>query len=862
MTTDAQNDATIWGALNDWGKSLPDWQRFIVSHAVRDGQLSDERVDEATRLFLRHSGLDEGTEELPSIPESVTGRQNSGAVAPLILKEMKSLKNVNAIPDTSSLKFGSGLTVIYGPNGAGKSGFARVLSAACFSRSEQEIIGNIYDETALDDPASAEILIDPGTGKAEAIAFSAGDENEALQRVSVFDSSVARIHLAQENTLGFQPTGFDVFDEVSRVMDLIGQKVDAAIAARTKPNNFGKLFVEPGPLAQEIDQLSATTDITKLRARCAFGETEQERLEEVARQEKEATAESPVDTLKTLETAKKDIEAIRTAISRLKPLLDDAACQTSRSMLDELKGATQAANKEGAEIVQHKDLKCTGTTEWDTFVEASRTLGHAEKDTYPEVGDPCLLCHRPLDEPSASLIRRMWGFLDGDARVAAQEANEKINHHLESLKALKTDLLPEGSRIRSDLSKAAPDLVSGLDAFSKILSARRDAIVGALDSGDREAVPSGDMTSPDALITQNVAAIEEQEKALKAGKFDEIIAKLKAEHIDLRQRQVLSKSIDDVADYVADMKWVAKANAQRRSSFNPRFLTEKQKALFKTLIEGAYKKHLEEECRKLDCALPIEFRARGSAGRTLRGLKAQGGYQPEKIFSEGEQRALALADFLTEVNLNPASAAVILDDPVTSLDHRRKRKIAQRLVSEAKTRQVIVFTHDLVFLTQLCGLANEESIDLVTHWVDRSEKVPGIVRLDESPANADAYKTPHRAEYFLAQAKKTAGQEKVDFIRIGAGALRTTLEEIILRDVFNGTIRRWDEHVRVNNLSGISWSEAVVDGIIELHGDLSRLIEGHSHSDEFSGEMPVADELSEMIDRAKELQKEAKKKRK
>ncbi len=41
--TDGENSegdevsATIWDELNKWGKSLEDWQRFIVSHAVRDG---------------------------------------------------------------------------------------------------------------------------------------------------------------------------------------------------------------------------------------------------------------------------------------------------------------------------------------------------------------------------------------------------------------------------------------------------------------------------------------------------------------------------------------------------------------------------------------------------------------------------------------------------------------------------------------------------------------------------------------------------------------------------------------------------------------------------------------------------------
>ena len=157
---------------------------------------------------------------------------------------IKNLKNVNAIPDTSVLTFGLGLTVVYGHNAAGKSGFARMLSAACFCRSEPNIISNIYDDNAPDAPASAEIVIDLGNASPETVAVTAGDENEMLRRISVFDASVARIHLAKENELGFQPTGFDVFDEVGRVMGLVSERLNAGIVTRTKPNTYDKLFAD------------------------------------------------------------------------------------------------------------------------------------------------------------------------------------------------------------------------------------------------------------------------------------------------------------------------------------------------------------------------------------------------------------------------------------------------------------------------------------------------------------------------------------------------------------------------------------------------------------------------------------------
>lgn len=70
----------------------------------------------------------------------------------------------------------------------------------------------------------------------------------------------------------------------------------------------------------------------------------------------------------------------------------------------------------------------------------------------------------------------------------------------------------------------------------------------------------------------------------------------------------------------------------------------------------------------------------------------------DEILSEGEQRAIALGAFFAELALANHSCGIVLDDPVSSLDHWRRRNVARRLVEESKKRQVVVFTHDTSFL--------------------------------------------------------------------------------------------------------------------------------------------------------------------
>ena len=74
---------------------------------------------------------------------------------------------------------------------------------------------------------------------------------------------------------------------------------------------------------------------------------------------------------------------------------------------------------------------------------------------------------------------------------------------------------------------------------------------------------------------------------------------------------------------------------------------------------------------------------------TLRKLQVAG-VVANSVLSEGEQRAISLADFLTEVELNPNSIGVFFDDPITSQDHHRRERIAERLVDLAKRKQVVI----------------------------------------------------------------------------------------------------------------------------------------------------------------------------
>jgi len=71
------------------------------------------------------------------------------------------------------------------------------------------------------------------------------------------------------------------------------------------------------------------------------------------------------------------------------------------------------------------------------------------------------------------------------------------------------------------------------------------------------------------------------------------------------------------------------------------------------------------------------------------------------IVSEGEFGQSRLQPFLQNWSQSQNKSAIVVDDPVSSLDHLHRKRAAQRSSLEAKQRQVIVFTHEVLFMRAL-----------------------------------------------------------------------------------------------------------------------------------------------------------------
>ena len=848
---------TIWSQLDAWATGFRPWQRFVLANAVRLRRLKDEQIDQAYRLFLQDNDLGDACDPPIDVPLTITGRPASVVPTPIRLTRISDLRAINALLPGAELNFSPALTVVYGRNGTGKSGFKRILSNVCFSRTQHPILPNVYGDESMDKP-SARIELSDGALRGTSFVFDGSNEHPELKRIAVFDTDSVRSHLVEQRPLGFEPAGFDVFPEMARVYKEIAKRLTADIEARSRTNTFINSFVAPeSSVSQFVAALTSDTNVVELCRIAVFGETEIARLKEVQRQIQDLKSKSVTERVEQLENAKRDFLVLDRRLIESRFHLTENNRAVYRAQLANFVEKARLATAQGSESFKQGFFNGIGTPEWEHFLAATRALALIEHDDYPSHDDHCLFCHRPLDAGSAALIRRFWAFLASEARREAEEASCQLDQSAQALKTLRLNFFSEDSAVYAHLSRLNPALASRIDELVTAMENDRMSIVTVLDSrvGDIGSVAFEDV---DTSLTSLIAHVDADITRLKEEKIEDAIKALDAERIRLRHRQVLKQLLPEAEKYVADLKWARKASGAPQSSLNTRPLTNKENQLFTSVIAEEYRNRFADECRALDFNSPVEFRTKGQRGQTMLSLSIKGEHSPANILSEGEQRAVALADFLTEIALNPANAGVVLDDPVNSQDHQRKKLIARRLVKEAKNRQVITLTHDLVFLTMLAGAANDENVELLMHWIERDrEGRPGQVSLDDCPATTPQYRKTGKAKKSLFEAESAVGSARMELVQRGMGELRRTVEEIVPHYLLKQVVNRWTDRIIVTALKRVNWDDSLIKDIVAAHEELSAQIEGHSHTEEQVGAPPEPGDLEKMITRVNDLIKRA-----
>jgi hypothetical protein len=285
-------------------------------------------------------------------------------------------------------------------------------------------------------------------------------------------------------------------------------------------------------------------------------------------------------------------------------------------------------------------------------------------------------------------------------------------------------------------------------------------------------------------------------------------------------------------------------------------ITLKSTAVTKVVVSHKLKLRFKDELKALGFRhVEVELREAGGADGVLYHklvLTRAPGVELPKVASEGEQRCLSIAAFFAELSTADDPSGIVFDDPVSSLDYRFREAVARRLVQEAKARQVIVFTHDVVFLLALKKFAADERVEQRDQHIRHLSKGAGVCE-EELPWVALAVKKKigvlknewQAADKLFRQGHQDAYEKEAQYLY---GLLRETWERALEEVLLEGIVERFRAGVQTQHIALIAdITEEDCKAIETAMTKCSTWLPGHDQAAAARAPVPEPPELREDI---------------
>ncbi|MGE0132405.1 MAG: AAA family ATPase [Blastocatellales bacterium] len=721
---------TVLQEILQWSQDRPAWQREALRRLVLNDELSDEDINALSEICKSGHGLAEQRDTVPLAKEHVPD-QTAGA--PVSLVSIFHHRGVNALAEDQTLKFGPGLTVVYGDNGAGKTGYIRILKSACRARGPEKILGNVISGTT---PLAPVVAIKYKVGaEPDPREWAGGNEDEFVSRVSVFDTQCAAVYLTEKTDVAFRPFGLDLFDKLVKACKAVRTKLESeqrALGANAL-TAVQTAIPEGTAVAKFLANISSLTKPEAVRALAQLSPDEEARLALLEKSLLDLQANDPEKLIRQLTVRAGRVQALVRHLKEVEAALSDNSLKATFDARTEGRRKREEAKRLREATFPQGLLQGTGTDSWAAFWESARSFSQEQAypdKLFPVVGDgaQCVLCQQDLDHAAAHRLKQFEDFVASTVERELRQIRDVFTRQRKAFADLKTTT----EAVDETLKEIRIEHEAVADAISAALASnekRRAAILSALTEDKDLAADCPALVSVTAGAEGLSAQIEERIKTLRTSANDQTRRSMTAEAQELRARKLLAAHQQTVLDDVERRKKYA-AYGLCIDDTKTQAITAKSTAVTKMVVSQKLKKSFQDELVNLSFRhVEVELKELGGADGVFYHklvLTRAPGVELPKVVSEGEQRCLSIAAFFAELSTADDPSGIVFDDPVSSLDFQWRNGVARRLVQESKTRQVIVFTHDVVFLLSLRQYADELGVEPLDQHVRHQSKGAGV----------------------------------------------------------------------------------------------------------------------------------------
>ncbi len=848
-STSTKRDITDF--LWEWTSSFGDWSKLLVSLVVqKESNLTKQEREKVFDHFLGAIDLKSGLSAL-----DITKPKYSPSSSYLTLTSLSEINGVNRLAKGQEIIFSKNLTVIYGMNGSGKTGYGRILKALGFSYIKDNVI---YSDISKKPESQSALLKYESEGKEFPFRWDGKSSNQELHNICFFNNDCVSFSLTEDRDLIVSPIGFHLFNIISSELDSLTRMLDSY--SRDYPTDilWKDMLSKGTPQFELIQSLSPDSRETKLVELSTFTDDNKKQLDEKVEDLKNLNPALIKNEISNYKLQIDELTNIISEVTSAKKVLNSNVWEEIKSENKQLLNLENTSKISLREIAETRGIEFYDSTEFLDFLKSADALIKKINDAnFPDSdGSVCLYCRHLLDEEAKILLssyKKMLNDTTQDQIKLIKQRREYLISEL-SLVGASLEFHQRTFGVNEDGSIIQPTIMCDYNEKMKNLKQQileqnvdestnfdidYDCIVGFLESKKSELEKlHSDKTS---LLTN--IKVKENELTIEIN--------------ELKDRKFLSTKVEEVKKVIKNKKMVYKLN-QSRSFLNTMSISRKTSEAREELIKQNFTEKFNEELqalRKSQINIDLDF---GTAkGQSRIQQKMNSNYLLKDILSEGEQKAIALAEFLTELQLDNSKSPVVFDDPVSSLDHDMIDELAKRLTKLSGERQVIVFTHSILLfnsIMQNSKLSINKNIEHKYYNLKSEYGQCGLVSeiLDEinsvNSCITEINKIINNSSKSLSESALASD---------GYGYLRAAIELFVEVEILGGTVRRYKKNVALTNFIRVDGNliNKHKEKLNEIFERCCGFIKGHSNPIEIHRE-PTLEELKTDFEIFKTIRKE------
>jgi DNA repair exonuclease SbcCD ATPase subunit len=667
---------------------------------------------------------------------------------------------------TLTLPPGPGLTLVVGRNGSGKSSFAEGIELLLTGKNRRwdarptawrDGWRNLHHGTTS---IVAEFIVE-GKGTSTVTRSWEPDVDLDAGKTTWQPHGGARQSLA---TLGWDAAlgAYRPFLPYSELGDLLTDKPAALHDALSKVLGLEDL-TDVQKLLQE-ERLVREHFIKDVTARLDPLLT---RIQQVIDETKDGRAEA---CLKALTSKPWDLTAAAAAVKVAGSVTADPLINLLRQALGLQAPSTAQADSAARELLAAWEaVKATEGTDAGRAMELANLLEQALNFHRHAGSDDCPVCG------TGDKLTEAWRVKTSEEierlRALAKAATEAHTRLKEARRAAEKLLTGPPPLLRRVAQESIPDAAEALAAWESWHEGPKPDSPETLATHLRE--------SSARLAEAMKALIESIERELKR-RDDKWLPVAQDVRTWLDDAKRVPKAREQHTDLKKAEQWFKAAEADLRAErFRP--IAEKAREVWGHLRQNSNVElddvQLEGSATKRRVALDV----------TVDGVKGAA----LGVMSQGELNALALSLFMPRASLPESPFRfMVIDDPVQSMDPSRIDGLAQALSAAAKSRQVVVFTHD-------------ERLPEATRYLGLPATIIEVMRQPASKVTVRAALTP--IEGYLSDGHAVVRTpEMPDFVkrRVVPGLCRSAIEAACMHCVRVRRLKRGEKHEVVEELLG------------------------------------------------------------